>query len=448
MLTAVFRRLGRRGSIIVGLATLALMIALVVGLLGWAITNVQAPSQPSPSYATFAVTYYDNSRSRVIHGVMSAHDGSIIWDKPMFTNPGDTAVADGVYYAGGTINGATPGVVAFRMSDGAEQANYTPPGSPNLRPLVVTHGLLLYAAASDYPAYAMGTIYALDVAKQTLVWSANVPGADLLYGGLYPQIAMNDTTLFVISLNSTLHQYATVTAVRLSDGATLWSRTVNSASSGVSTTKEGSRWLAAGPDGVYLADTRGAVTALRPSDGATLWSTQPLATSDISATVTYGGSSLYVCQGATPGGGVNTHPLVALDPATGDIRWHASLPTCGGQLVETGGVLYAAANDLIALRASDGAVLWDVSPLAGDEGYRSLQVADGVVVTAASMIGGRAPTCSINVLQSQTSSCQSTGYVAAFNGANGAIYWRKDINANPFIISDERFISVSPGYLP
>jgi outer membrane protein assembly factor BamB len=440
----MIRRLGPRGALAAWVVVVGLLIALVIGSLWWVFARIQAPSQPSPSYATFAVTYYDNSHSRVIHGVMSAHDGSIIWDKPMFTNPGNTAVADGVYYTSGTINGATQSVVAFRMSDGAEQASYTPPGSPNVRPLVVTHGLLLFAAAGDYPAYTMGTIFALDVAKQTLVWSANVPGADLLYAGMYPQIAMNDTTLFVISLNSTLHQYATVTAVRLSDGVTRWSRTVNSASSGVSTTKEGSRWLAAGPDGVYFADTRGAVTALRPSDGATLWSTQPLATSDISATVTYGGSSLYVCQSSD----VNTHPLVALDPATGATRWRASLPTCGGQLVETGGVLYAAANNLIALRASDGAVLWDVSPLAGDEGYRSLQVADGVVVTAASMIGGTPPTCSINVLQGRTSSCQSTGYVAAFNGANGTIYWRKDINANPFIISDERFISVSPGYLP
>jgi len=443
MSTAVFRRLGPRGVAIAGLVTLVLVIALIVGLLGWAIGNAQPPARPSPSNAIVAMTSNDGQAGAIIHAGVSARDGAVVWSASMPNGGYYVASADGIYYTTGVNPGNVPTFTAYRMSDGAQLWSMTSPVStPYQQPILVTHGLLLFSATSS-AASPPGAIYALDVTTHTLAWSASVPEG-ILVSKAEPEVAANADMLFVGTVSSAAQPVIGVTALRLSDGATAWSHPVSGLAQAPTWP---SHWLSAGPDTVYVADATGVVVALRQSDGALAWRSQGAANGQSGMQLTYSGATLYEC-GWRIADDAGQRTLFALDPTTGGLRWRTATGSCGGQLVELGGTLYLAEQDLIAMRASNGAVLWRVSPQNSGESYLSLQVDAGVVIAAASVTGESHANCAPIFLPGLATQCSYTGYLATYNASTGALYWRKNINDSPYLISRESFIQSRPMYFP
>lgn len=435
LLMTVFRRLGWRGLAIAWVATLALAIALIVGLLSWAIPHAQSSANPSPSTAVLAVARNDPQAEAAVHEGVSARAGAVIWSKPIPASVDSVARADGVYYTAGINTDHVYAITAYRMSDGAQLWSVGPPSFTQAQsPLLVAHGLLFYYSGNSASNWA---IYALDVTTHTLAWHATVPN------GGYPWIAVNADMLFVSTLSgSPLQPDLDITAFRLRDGALVWRQTaLRQSNVEYRGPAQGDvRQLVAGPDAVYLADGTGAVVALRQSDGAVVWRSQRTTNKASAIQLTYSGSTLYECM--TPNTG-EQRALVALDPAKGGVHWRVASSTCWGNLIEMNGVVYLAEQDLVARRASDGSVLWRVSPVSGALGFLSLQVDSGVVIAAASVIDQSRTGCSPGL----DNPCRYTGYLAAFNAASGAPYWHVDVNDNPLLISDAWFIQSIPEFV-
>lgn len=439
MFTAIYRRLGPRGALAAWIVGVALVIALVVGLLGLAINRLQPPSQPSPSSATITMTRFDNGNS--VLASVSARDGSTIWSQRLANPSNFSTIANGMYYTMGWVGGPGPTLSAYRLSDGARQWNVTPVNG-NMRPLIVANGLVFYASGSPYPT-PQETLSAIDATTGNAAWNVSLSGVDMM-ANVTAQVAANSDLLFLGSSNAPAGSPMMVTAVRVSDGSVAWSQTLSgqTASRQVGAARLSGfgngpgRWLTASANTVFAADPSGAVTAFHAADGSVAWRSSAISSALIGASVTYGGVGLYVCQYTNFNA---RNPLLALDPATGRTLWQTTAQSCAGQLVEVDGVLYSASGNLSAIRASDGSVLWSDSPAAGDLSFLSLRVSEGVVVAAAAPSGGNAPVCSINVLPGGTSQCSSPGYVTALNAANGATYWRVDVYSGPYLVGDNWF---------
>jgi outer membrane protein assembly factor BamB len=120
------------------------------------------------------------------------------------------------------------------------------------------------------------------------------------------------------------------------------------------------------------------IEALHASDGSLVWrAPQTGAVSGQWATLT--SDTLYVVASSlskAASGGV-TFSLVALDPSNGKARWSLTLqsaPTFGSQLTVESGIIYLAeqyfesgqqqapTSVILAVRASDGKVVWQASP--------------------------------------------------------------------------------------
>lgn len=445
MFTAIYRRLGPRGALIAWIVGVALVIALVVGLLGLAINLVQPPSQPSPSTAAITMIRFDNGNS--VLASVSARDGSTIRSARLPMKPEFSATANGMYYAQGWMGSPGLTIGAWRLSDGARQWSVTPSNTGAARAMLVADGLLFYATGSAYPS-PQETLVAVDATTGAPVWDVSLPGVDMM-ANIVPQAAANASMVFVGSFANLSGASPSVAAIRVADGSIAWTKTVSAtiASRQVGAARLSGygngpgRRIAASADTIYAADDSGAVTALRAADGAIVWQSSAISSANIGAMLTYGGAGLYVCQYTNN----NTqNPLLALDPATGRTLWRTTTQSCAGQLAEVGGVLYSASGTLSATRLSDGATLWSAGPASGDLSFLSLRVSEGVVVAAAAPSGGRAPVCSINVLPGGTSQCSSSGYIAAFNAATGATYWRKDVYSNPYLVGDDWFAATQP----
>lgn len=133
----------------------------------------------------------------------------------------------------------------------------------------------------------------------------------------------------------------------------------------------------------------GTLTALRATDGTRIWQAQigPLASRPVVV-----GDVVYVS--AKHVGQSTTTWVYALDAATGKERWHTTLGADAAgsmdSLVLVGGTLYMSSNQLcfdactdaflLALRASDGALLWHTS-IAGNINIPPPLVQDGRLYT-------------------------------------------------------------------
>lgn len=170
-------------------------------------------------------------------------------------------------------------------------------------------------------------------------------------------------------------------------------------------TTSGAATAPAAPLSLYLA-TPTTVVAVNPADGSTRWQA-PVARGNAPLTNLVVDSN--IVYAATQAGAV-----VALDAATGKMRWCSTAAGPNAILAAARGTLYiglAQSTTLIAFNGTDGKQLWN-SSAAGN--VQSLAVAGGQVYVSAQSAGG------------------SDGYFQALNPSTGAVLWQKQTGNGTF----------------
>lgn len=194
------------------------------------------------------------------------------------------------------------------------------------------------------------------------------------------------------------------------------------------------------------------LVALNGATGAILWG--PIALTG-SVNVTYDGGSLFAVSGSPEG-----QIITALDPATGNQKWSATVP--GGWFPEppvaADGIVYAInAGEVTAFDESNGATLWSgnvggtsgVVAVTPDGVYGSspctatnLLPATGTVLwthnTGCEGGGGATPVVANGVLYSPDGSSYSSGTV--FDAESGAVKGNYAANVIPAFTADTGFI--------
>jgi outer membrane protein assembly factor BamB len=194
-----------------------------------------------------------------------------------------------------------------------------------------------------------GTLAALQAADGTMRWhsAANIiPRSPL---GIHPFVvsATDDDTIYVV--NDNLASGATLMAVRLSDGKQLWSGIMGKHIKDVFP-EANKIYVSAWPmDGSF------ALQAVRKVDGASLWQNKHA----YSNAFAIAGSMAYLVQ---------PNALIALDATNGKQRWQCSNSMAPQSIVGVAdGAVYVlgytgvgpgSTPQLVAVRMSDGAVLW------------------------------------------------------------------------------------------
>ncbi len=413
-LGAIFRRLGRRGRIILGAGlTLLTLVACLSTQLG-AIQETLA-RQSSPSGATL-VAYTTDTAEHVALSGLSAHDGSLLWRHSLdIFNPSGITAGGVVYLAGAThADGSAPVVEALRLRDGAPLWRLALPGARLTAALHVANGLLIAALYMDLAQTSI-QIIAVSLSTHALMWRANIPvvsghaematGAGLLFVGL---------------------EDGSVRALRLNDGGSAWTMHISAAPPSGQGADAGSATLSLGvvANGRLLIvyDNTGEVVSLRPADGATLWGRQIALQPYENSRATLTGSGLYLCADDTQ---THSRALLSLDPATGATRWSHDANCAFSAPIASGANLYTlSGNFLAALHASDGALVWQGAPDAPDLGYSDLASDNGAIFAASAITNFRSIGFCADWSHLAITICHSTRTIAALNGATGQRYWR------------------------
>ncbi len=419
---AIFRRLGRRGRIIMQFGT-ALAAVLVVALIVTSVTlantiNAAPPMRPSPSDAILTATWTDSYNHPLIFGV-NARAGSIRWQSSLAVSYyHEETTANGVLYI---AEDAT--ITAIRLSDGARLWQQAAPGGDSVAPLV-TRGDALISMSIDNSGFRAN---ALALNTHALKWSTplnHFSGENQFAVDQHPAFAASADMLFVGSDDGT------VSALRLSDGTLAWTHALMSPADAAQV------WVVVGADLVYAYDNAGHIFALRQTDGALVWREPAGLKPQDKQTFTATASSLYACGSVASATGATESALASLDPATGAIRWERAAECGFTSLIESEGVVYQAGQTLTAMRASDGAALWSATTQTPDLGFTSVQADHGVVFAATSITSPHQLTFCARWWSSGTLFCHSSTYLAAFNGATGARYWQTTVGDYPSLISE------------
>jgi hypothetical protein len=261
------------------------------------------------------------------------------------------------------------------------------------------------------PAYELR---AIDLFSHALAWHVAIPDPPVYSG--FAALATGAGLLFLGS------QDGVVRALRLSDGGAAWSARITPSNTFQQTPP--SLGVVARGATLIAYDTTGEVVSLRQSDGATLWGRQlpgsPGAYFEQQVTLT--SSSLYACalDSAT-----SLRALMALDPQIGATRWSHDSACVFPTPIESGGYVYTLNSTLLnALRVSDGALVWRSQPEEADLGYTTLQSDDSVIFAATTIANYRNFSVCGQWFPPDITFCHDTQYVAAFDGASGARYWR------------------------
>jgi outer membrane protein assembly factor BamB len=417
-LAGVFRRLSPRGRVILG-ASLALL--LIVALLATQFGDIrtEVAQQASPSHATLIALSADATGLDTVTA-LSGHDGSALWRRPLGLYLVSGAIADDAVYLAGfaqpNLTQAT--LVALRLSDGASLWHAALPNAQQtpLR-MIAVGGLLIALARTGSSADGSSPTYALiaiDRFSHATVWRVAIPSAPFFSG--FGALATSSGLLFLGSTDGA------VRALRLSDGAAAWSERISPPAT--ATQPAATLGVVARGDALIVYDSTGEVASLRQRDGATLWG-HPLPQPSYSyylQQVTLASDSLYACGVDTL---THTRALMALNPLTGVTRWSRDAACDRVAPVESGGYVYLLnPMELTALRASDGALVWQGLPEESDLGYTTLQGDGGVVFAATTIANYRSIHVCGQWLPPGVSLCHNTQYIAAFNGVTGARYWR------------------------
>lgn len=266
---------------------------------------------------------------------LDAATGERLWAKPDSALDGDwinasPAVGDGMVYVG--INRPASEVWAFdavtgatRWRIGASISNIV--GSPTLA------GSVLYVATTE------DQVLALDAATGARIWEAKPNGGG--GSGFYSSPTVADGKVFAASLN---HRIYALDAV---SGTVLWSFQTGGHNSSTPAVVDGT---------VYFGSRDGNVYAVDANTGALRWKVQY--GTGILASIQ---SSPAVSDGTVYIGTNNDRRVIALNAATGAVRWTFR---AGGVVLSSpavaSGVVYVGSDggSVYGLRATNGQRLW------------------------------------------------------------------------------------------
>jgi outer membrane protein assembly factor BamB len=324
-------------------------------------------------------------------------------------------LVDGVAYAG-TLDNA---VYALRVSDGSLLWRFNTNVSVDDSPLVANGVVYVRANVAQGPGYLAGYVFALRASDGTLLWRftrGNYVSTPTVVNGVayvgsgdgtLSALRASDGTLLwryttkgtvddsplvvngVVLVNANVDQGpAYLYALRASDGSLLWRYA----------TPQGFAYMPTVVNGVAYTDAPEGLVALRVSDGTLLWRYSRVSTGT-------GFSFMTVLNGIVYTIGTK-FSSVALDAVSDHT---------GGYLLQTNAAIVpskektpfkSAVASVYALRASDGALLWQYSMNNGKDNWGTfLSVVNGVVYVGAN----------VDV---------DTNYIYALQASNGSLLWR------------------------
>lgn len=318
---------------------------------------------------------------------LDARSGGLAWQFPVTGSPSPATVAGDTVYLTAmgryqqdsqlfALNAAT-GATRWRYTTSAQLGGEDPRNiEQGLAPIVSGSLVSVVSTIRDYRGFAIQSALTLDSATGKPRWSystGGIAGAPLVAGA----------TLYIsASVSSGNSSDSSVMALRMSDGKLLWRRPAPAGHGLVS----GMAFVAgAGGSGARLLVTEthdpiptpGAeLVALAPADGRTLWTTAVGQNAAGSPLLVDGLALVRVVKEATPPtSGPGEIQMVAVQPTDGHIRWRQVIgdwPDFGGNVLGIAGgsvfTLVTTYSDnaphvyLLALRGSDGARQWQITP--------------------------------------------------------------------------------------
>ncbi|HYU86964.1 MAG TPA: PQQ-binding-like beta-propeller repeat protein [Kribbellaceae bacterium] len=338
----------------VNTAETALSPSTVGGLRQQWVTTVAGSVLSSPAIADGRV--YVGAPDGRLHA-LDAATGQQLWAKPASALSGDwidssPAVGDGIVYIG--INRPASEIWAFdavtgatRWRIGASISNIV--GSPTIA------GSVVYAATTE------DQVLALDAATGARIWDAKPNGGN--GSGFYSSPTVAGGKVFAASLNHRVY------ALDAATGTVLWSFQTGNHNSSTPAVADGT---------VYFGSRDGNVYAVDAETGVQRWKVQY--GTDILASIQ---SSPAVADGTVYVGTNNDRRVIALDAATGALRWsfRAGGPVLSSPAVANGVVYVGSGGGAVyGLRATDGKRQW--SGHATGAVYSGPVVAQGKVYAA------------------------------------------------------------------
>jgi outer membrane protein assembly factor BamB len=337
------------------------LVALAV-LVGCAAPSVQVfpPTTPPPGTGVYALALTPADGAVTISSTLYAFDaatGMLLWRVQPTGTVAAPAANQMTVYVGVNDSDASGTIFADDAQTGA--IRWQTPVAQVTQVTAFPAGVLVGEAMPARKGPPTYTIIALDGAHGTFVWSYATAQVHL---GLAPVVTPN---AIIIATNppptgNDPFPPTTVTALNPSTGTVLWHRRVPALVVGMA--GNGALVALTGAISPSQPDSNptGLVMALRPIDGHPLWQ-MPLAA--IPTPPTVDATTVYLGMNAGA-----TDTVMALNAATGTPRWSATtgtLATSTGQpsFAVQDATLFAsttapAATAVVALRSSDGSLLW------------------------------------------------------------------------------------------
>jgi outer membrane protein assembly factor BamB len=364
------------------------------------------PQPPAPAgvYVTAPGTLFriDPSTGAVEHRYPIAPSGQAVVGIPV--------VANGVVYFTYLISGTPPesGVVALSATTGTQLWRTQTAGG--LSELLLAGGTLYGGTRGT--GTGTDTFYALRASDGSVLWTFNsytLRANTVVTGGVVYLAEQPQNT-------SIQH----IHALRASDGSQLWDAPLpQDCSYAVEEAVDaGMVFVGCSAPGDHGQGGNGSVYGLRASDGALVWHTTT--NGEPAGGLAAGAGLLYYSVGGKNAAGANAFGLFALDETSGKVRWQ--VPNGGGSNVFEGTTLYSGLGSdlaLAAFSASSGALLWTYPESNQRPELGSPVIASGVVyqilneqVVAISAANGsvlwRSPTLG-NLQQAPSGLCVVTG---------------------------------------
>src|SRR5579859_2849172 len=349
--------------------------------------------------ASNGVDYVGSDSGRLY--ALNGKEGAVRWQYNAGAPVYVAAVMQDVVYADAS-NGNSTVAYALNASNGSVLWHYAV--NDYISNLMVENGIVYAGTAATGNTIRL---YALQASSGSLLWSypanAETPGL----------LAASDGMVFYAEIlgiaGGSFNEH--ITALRGSDGSVAW-RLPIAASDGFA------RGTPAVSNGViYISTNSGSVYAVRVSDGSVLWHVGrsggfkaiPV---DMSPLVDNG---MVFVEGKQGPIGENLS-LFAMRASDGTVLWSKSLGSSPGPMVDqpqiVNGVMYVVngINGLVALRETDGSLLWQHT---ADQVYGSFAVADGLL--------------QIN----------SGDTVLAVRASDGTVVWRRSISFHDTLSSND-----------
>ncbi len=286
----------------------------------------------------------NNGNSAVVYA-FNASNGSVLWRYNVNDYISQLMVENGMIYVGTAATGNSIRLYALRANTGALLWSYSAQAeTPGL--LTASGGVVYYAEILGIGSAAFNEhITALESSSGSVLWRLPIAAADGFARGTP---AVSNGVIYIGTNNGSVY------AVRVSDGSVLWHVARNGGFDAIpldisTLVDNGMVFIEGkqGPGGQNLA-----LFAMRTSDGKLLWSRS---------------------QGVAPGPMVEQPQIVdgviysvsdqgsvvALRETNGDLLWqHTGDEVYGPFIVASGQLLLNSADGVVAIRASDGAVVW------------------------------------------------------------------------------------------